>query len=171
MVVVQFRVIVDPFSCLSDQLTSCSEYNCLRRALFSASRHKTLLYPFKTHITFLNLGIGAVIFEFRDIERTGDHAVAASHTFFRPPRDRALFVFEHCLGQACCRAGGVIAVHALPLKVNLSLAGLVCIDYSPPGLISLALDAGHRHVFEIRGGKTMGLGAGKLAPLASGTSG
>lgn len=59
--------------------------------------------------------------------------------------------------EASSIAGRIIAMHALPLDINLSFAGLIGIDHSSPDLIHLSFQAGNRHIFETWRRKTVSL--------------
>ena len=91
---------MDPFTCFGNHFTPGSESECFGGTVFHACRDFTFCYPVEAHVAFHDLRIGAVVFEFRNIERTGYHAISATHAFFLSPDHRPLIRFMHGIGKA-----------------------------------------------------------------------
>jgi hypothetical protein len=62
-------------------------------------------------------------------------------------------------------------VHALSFDIDLTFTGLVGIYNSPPGFVSFAFCTCNRHILKTGSWQGVGLGAGKLASLASRAAG
>jgi hypothetical protein len=80
----------------------------------------------------MDLRVGAVILEFRDVERAGDHAVAATHAFVAVPGHRSHPGLVHGLRKAGGGTGRFIAVHALAFKEHCSFRSAVFIHHRVP---------------------------------------
>ncbi len=113
-----------------------------------------------------------MVFKLRYIERTGDHAEAASHALFVAPDHGPLLGFIHRFGQAGRSTGWRIAVHTLVLDIDLpQFLMLIGIDHHTPVLIGLPDGPGHGIVIRIRLRKTVGQCTGHFTTLAPYTSG
>jgi hypothetical protein len=134
---------------------------------FHASGFLSFLQSLVTHVALHDSRIPAGILEFRDIERTGDHAKSASHALVAIPGDGSLFGLEHCIYKTGSRAGWLPAMQALLFDEYFPFRGLETI-YNRKLLVTRVSDLFKCIVaFYIRNIITMRLRTGHLAGPAA----
>ncbi len=168
VIVVNIGIVVDPPPGFFDHLSPGSEHQGFGRAFGNTGGHKAFLKPVKAHVAFPDFRIGAVIFEFRNIKRAGNHAITAPHAFIAPPDHRPGMGFMHGIRQAGRSTGRRVAMHALLLDVNFSFRRVVQIDHILLCFARLADDPRFRRIGGLR--KVVRRRTGILAALASDTA-
>src|SRR5512133_1426803 len=154
-----------------DQLAALPEEEGTGRADLGAGRSLPLRLALRAEGALPDARRVALVLVLRDVERAGDHAVAAAHAAGRVVGDRARGQLDHRLDRAGRRARGGDPVHALALHEPLDARLLLeAVDDGERLLCRVALLVEDRVALGGRG-KLVGLRARRLATPATDAEG
>src|SRR5512140_2626467 len=111
--VVPFRILVNPFLGLLDQVPPLSEQGGTFGTSFRARGLFTFRHAVGASDALLHERGSAVVFELRDVKGAGNHAISASHAAILVVDGRSFGHLLHRLAQAGRGAGRLGAMHAL----------------------------------------------------------